>query len=241
MFDELLNPDVEDLVPDPSDDGTFDGTMVNTQPATLKCNGVDVPYDGYYSPAGNLVTWPPGPSIVIFPVDHSVVPTGAECEVGLKSGAVLDKQGVGVPEDQLAAGYTFKIAPLTVAATVPVALKANKDGILPDPASNTPKAPLVVSFNTPVVAESLDVAKVTILQVDKCKDPTTTTPVVAKVVLDPKNKLAIDISDNAATDAWVPSTTYLVTFADSASITDLAGGTGVIKVAGTICFKTGAE
>ena len=63
MFDELLDPDVEELIeildPDTGDGtDTFTGSIANTQPVILECESVaggfiEVPYDGYYSPAGN--------------------------------------------------------------------------------------------------------------------------------------------------------------------------------------------
>jgi len=51
-FDRLLDPNVEDLIPilDPDTmqpTGTSTGSLAMTQPVTLKCGGVDVPYDGY--------------------------------------------------------------------------------------------------------------------------------------------------------------------------------------------------
>src|SRR5689334_10731229 len=81
VFDELLDPDVETLEPvldamgNETDMAT--GSLAATQPVILKCqdvNGVmiDVDYDGYYSPSGNTVTWPLGPSLVIKPLDPTI-------------------------------------------------------------------------------------------------------------------------------------------------------------------------
>ena len=83
MFDELLDPNIEELIPviDPDTnqpDGTYIGTLANTQPVELSCDGVAVAYDGSYSPSGNNVTWPLGPSLVIEPLDRTLVATGAE-------------------------------------------------------------------------------------------------------------------------------------------------------------------
>jgi hypothetical protein len=111
VFDKLLDPSVEDLVPiDPTmPAGAQKGTLVNTQPVTLKCDGVDVPYDGYYVPNGNRVSWPLGPALFIQPVSATSVATGASCEISIKD-VVHNKSGEPVPTDQRT--YKFKIAPM---------------------------------------------------------------------------------------------------------------------------------
>lgn len=124
MFDELLDPSVEDLVPildeNGMDTGTTMGTLANTQPVTLQCqsvNGnalVDIPYDGYYSPAGNKITWPVGPSLVIIPNSPSLVATQSECQITLKDN-IKDKDGNPVPADQRGP-YKFKISPVAAIA-----------------------------------------------------------------------------------------------------------------------------
>src|SRR5687768_4918511 len=97
MFDELLDPNIEDLIEVLDDDGqptgTFEGSLARTQPVTLRCTGVDgamhdVPYDGYYSPSGNSVTWPLGPSLVIRQAGEVIVPTNSMCEITLKDNIV---------------------------------------------------------------------------------------------------------------------------------------------------------
>ncbi len=131
MFDELLDPSVEDLVADTDDTGaptgTYHGTLANTQPVTLQCESstgaglVDVPYDGYYSPSGNLISYPLGPSLVITPLDPSVIATTSECFVTIKD-SVHDKDGEQVPADQrgtTANPYKFKLAPIMVTAISP--------------------------------------------------------------------------------------------------------------------------
>lgn len=126
MFDELLDPDIETLVPildamgNKTDNNT--GSLAATQPVTLQCqdvNGalVDVDYDGYYSPSGNAVTWPLGPSLVIKPNDPTIVPVESECQVTLKE-IIKDKDGNAVPEAQRGP-YKFKIAPVSVVAVAP--------------------------------------------------------------------------------------------------------------------------
>src|SRR3569623_2051220 len=124
MFDELLDPNVEDLVPilddTGMDTGTVMGTLANPQPFTLQCqsvNGgalVDIPYDGYYSPAGNKISWPVGPSLVIVPHSPALVATQSECQITLKDN-IKDKDGIVVPTDQRGP-YKFKIAPVAAIA-----------------------------------------------------------------------------------------------------------------------------
>jgi hypothetical protein len=117
MFDELLDPSVEDLIPildeNGLETGSFTGSLANTQPVTLKCTGVDgmlheIAYDGYYSPSGNAVTWPVGPSLVIKQVGDVIVPTNSLCEVTIKD-FVKDKQGESVPTDQRGP-FKFKVS-----------------------------------------------------------------------------------------------------------------------------------
>lgn len=150
MFDELLDPNVEDLVPilddTGMDTGTVAGTLANTQPVTLQCqsvNGgalVDIPYDGYYSPAGNKITWPVGPSLVIVPNSPALVATQSECQVTLKDN-IKDKDGNPVPSDQRGP-YKFKIAPVQVIA----ADTSPADGDMVDGIA----AGVDLTFNTPV-------------------------------------------------------------------------------------------
>jgi Bacterial Ig-like domain len=126
MFDELLDPTVEDLLPildeNGLETGSFTGTIAQTQPVTLKCTGVDgalhdVPYDGYYSPSGNAVTWPVGPSLVIKQVGDFIIPTNSACEVTIKD-SVHDKSGNPVPADQRGP-FKFKVSGLKPLANDP--------------------------------------------------------------------------------------------------------------------------
>ncbi|MDX2089029.1 MAG: Ig-like domain-containing protein [Kofleriaceae bacterium] len=121
MFDELLDPDIEELeeIEDPDTGegtGTYYGTIANTKPVKLECesvNGgmVEVEYDGYYSPSGNQITWPLGPSLVIKPNHPELIATNKMCRVTLKEN-IVDKSGEQVPADQLGP-YAFQIAPIT--------------------------------------------------------------------------------------------------------------------------------
>lgn len=127
MFDELLNPSIEDLTEILDEEGEptgiFEGSIARTRPVTLRCAGAsgtmtDIPYDGYYSPSGNHVTWPLGPSLVVKPLEPSAIPTNALCEVSLTD-AVTDKNdGAAVPTDQRGP-YLFSVAPIRVVAVSP--------------------------------------------------------------------------------------------------------------------------
>jgi hypothetical protein len=154
-FDELLDPNIEDLVDilDPNTGmptGLTSGTLKNTQPVTLQCqsvNGntmVDIPYDGYYSPAGNKLTWPLGPSLVIIPNSPALVATQSECQITLKD-KIVDKDGNPVPTDQRGP-YKFKIAPIALVT----ANTSPSDGSMVDPIA----AGVDVTFNTPIDVSS---------------------------------------------------------------------------------------
>ncbi len=127
MFDELLDPSIEELTPVLDEDGVatgaFTGSIVNSRPVTLQCRSsvsnqfVNVDYDGYYSPSGNRVTWPVGPSIVIKPNDPTLIGTGTECQVTLTD-TVTDKEFIPVPEAQRGP-FSFQVAPITVVALDP--------------------------------------------------------------------------------------------------------------------------
>jgi hypothetical protein len=245
QFDELLNPSIEDLLPiidsKGNDTGTFKGSLARTQPVTITCGGVDIAYDGYYNPSGNSVTWPVGPSLFIAPDDTSMIAAGTECQVTLNPDVVTDKDGNHVPADQLGP-YKFKIAKLKLASTDP---EAPKDPTKPSTIS--PAAPLIVTFNATVDAASLLPAEVTMLSgVTSCTDTTGGVASTVDVVGHPDDPTSIKISDAAgaaanAKNAWLTSTTYVITFAAGADVKDRAGATltlpGSDKL--SICFKTG--
>ncbi|HEY1814004.1 MAG TPA: hypothetical protein VGG74_16750 [Kofleriaceae bacterium] len=138
QFDELLDPKIEDLVPitdaNGNATGTSMGTLKNTQPVTLQCqssaatgNGamVDIPYDGYYDPSGDSVSYPLGPSLVIQPSDPTLVATGSMCQITLKTN-IKDKDGNQVPTDQLGP-YAWTVGTIAVTAISPM------DGSTVDP------------------------------------------------------------------------------------------------------------
>lgn len=241
MFDELLDADTAEtlepvLDPDTMEEtGVFVGSLAETQPVTLTCGGNDVPYDGYYSPSGNTVTWPLGPSLVIQPLDVSAVATGAECMVSIKDTA-KDKDGNSVPSDQRGP-FTFTVAPLAATAIDPEPADPG------DEATIAPETPVLLSFNHYIDAASLAATEVEILEVADCEATTgtTRTAVIAASADDP---FTIEISSTPTVPAglaWTPEKFYRVTFADDVEVADLAGGTGGGDIAGlSVCFATDA-
>lgn len=138
-FDKLLDPRIEDLVPVLDSMGNQTGTIGTfrgpnmTQPVTLKCNGVDIAYDGYYAPGGNGVSWPVGPDLFIAPLRPTDAPTGATCTVSIRDN-VHNKAGESVPADQR--DYTFKIAPMALRFAVPDPAEADDGSITQDPTTS---------------------------------------------------------------------------------------------------------
>ena len=239
QFDELLNPKIEDLLPitdaagKPT--GIFKGSLANTQPVTLTCGGVNVPYDGYYDPSGNSFTWPLGPSLFIQPNDTSTVATGSECQVTIKSDVAADKDGNNVPAAELGP-YKFKIAPLALLSEDPAQPKD-----LTKPATIDASKPLVLTFNAAMDVTSLDPTKVTIVDAVDCNSAASGTTHPAKVVADADSNQAIDVQDSGAagTDAWLHGKTYIVTFPAGITVKDAGGGAGSFDISKlTICFKT---
>ena len=244
MFDELLDADTAEtlepvLDPDTMEEtGVFVGSLAETQPVTLTCGGVDVPYDGYYSPSGNTVTWPLGPSLGIQPRDVSAVATGEECMVTLKDTA-KDKDGNAVPSDQRGP-FNFTIAGLAATALDPEPADPG------DEATIAPEAPLLVSFNHFIDAASLTTtgagAEIEILEVADCA-ATTGTARTAVVAVSADDPLSLEISSTPTVPAglaWTPEKFYRVTFLDNIEVADLAGGTGTDLAGVSVCFATDA-
>jgi hypothetical protein len=111
---------------------------------------------------------------------------------------------------------------------------------------------LVATFNATIDVASLTAGEVSIRAgVASCDDAaggTAHTAVIAKDQSDPTDATtvdptSIDISDGNASvpagNAWLPSTTYIVTFAGD--VKDLAGAIATLPAADklSICFKTG--
>ena len=155
MFDELIDPSIEDLTPILDDNGnptgTYSGSIAGSHPVELKCTGVsgamvDIPYDGYYSPAGNNITWPVGPSIVVKPNLPATVPTNSKCQVTLND--VIREKGHSdhdVPADERGP-FPFEIAPIIVASISPTDM-TSLDAV---------DAGMDVLFNTLIDPDSFD-------------------------------------------------------------------------------------
>jgi hypothetical protein len=213
VFDELLNTDVETLID--SDTGgpcvltgdmqstTCDGSLATTQPVTLNCGGAqDVPYDGYYIPNGNLVSYMPGPALVIQPTDF--IATSAECTVTIKD-VVQDKDGNTVPPEQRGTGgaYKFKIAGLDIIGTSP------GDG--EDLAND---APVDITFNAPLDLTTVDAADISV------HDDTAN----ANVPLDFSGSDTADVIFLPNAGTWTIGDSYTVTVDPAATINDIRGG-----------------
>ncbi len=261
MFDELLDPTVEDLLPICNDStetpvdcadptaiptGTFTGSLLVTQPVILTCNGVAVPYDGYYVPGGNNVTWPLGPSLFIQPLDTSTVPTGANCTVEIKD-SVTDKEGNPVPADQRGTGgiYSFTVAGLAITGIAPAPSDSGMEEEI------TADAPLVITFNAPIDAASLAPAEVKIAEGADCAAARAALTAgaglkTAVIDADPSDPNSIDISIAGAPagEFFNEDKAYAVTFADGATIQDVAGGPlaltpdDLVQDGNTLCFTT---
>jgi len=229
VFDELLDPSVEDLVDNGV--GTSFGTIQQTLPVTLTCNKIPVAYDGYYSPSGNSETYPLGPSLVVFATDPTVVPTGATCALAIKPDAIHDKQGEAVPADELGP-FTFAIDTMQLVSTQP----ATAD----PPVVIEPTAPIVLTFNAPVDPASLDQGEIVLQEGTDCATPTTKR--AAKALSDPDSPTSLDIIDTGAVLPLKlePSQTYILTFVPNATVQDIAGGTGPLPDGFSLCFQTDA-
>jgi len=160
MFDELLDPEIETLteIVDSNGEGTgtFEGSIAASRPVELKCesvNGgmVNVDYDGYYQPAGNRVTWPLGPSLVIKPNNPKLIATDTPCEMTILTDKILDKQGEAVPASDRGP-YPFRVAPIKILATTP---EDDADGAVPVTGTSIWYDNVYVQFNTTIDQSSL--------------------------------------------------------------------------------------
>jgi hypothetical protein len=238
QFDELLDNSIQTLTevldPDTGEPtGVFTGTVVPKDPVTLECGGTEVTYEGYYQPAGNSVTWPLGPSLVIFPEDPSTVAAGSSCTLTLNTAAVLDKQGEAATD---MAPFTFGVAGLEIVETDPEQAD--------DPAEAafiTTDSVVSILFNGFVDPTSLAANEVVLRIVTSCETPTTVTTEVAAIGGETG---AIEITDAGATAplTFDANVSYVVEFAAGATVTDAAGA--VLTLPGpdefSHCFTTEA-
>jgi hypothetical protein len=255
VFDELLDPSVEELIPEldsmGNPTGTTLGSLLNTQPVSLKCGGVTIPYDGYYAPNGNKVSWPLGPALFIQPGAPESVKTGETCEVSLL-GNVKNKRGQAVAEKSM---FNFKIAPLAYRFSFPDPEDAGaSDGKFEE----DPTLPLLFYF-TAALLDPGGTAAVTDVHIFSgpngpvvndqptpnavvCGGGGTEVPALIAVDEDP---LIMDVSDSTATDAWALNTTYRVTLSSTAHVLAAQGsidpaGEGKLPASYTVCFHTPA-
>lgn len=267
VFDELLDPKVEDLVPikdsNGNDTGNLAGSLARTLPVTLTCGGKSIPYNGYYQPSGNAFTWPVGPYLVVAPKDYSTIATGTSCEIAIKAGAVEDKQQIGVPMDQLGP-YPFTIASLAITSTDPMAAAMPADRAIVDPA-----APVSLMFNNAIDPTSVDATDVKLFE-GVGADCTGGTQLADAAVgfyqveddtMTVADPTSIQIYDTSAPNGnpdpadpassgnlLTPNDTYRLELSATASATDLAGGSAMLAFppdadgnpVTSICFDTGA-
>jgi len=238
QFDELLDENVETLVEildeDGQPSGTFEGHIMNTAPVTLTCGGIDIPYDGYYSPSGNNVTWPVGPSLVVRPLDATTVATSTSCTIQIKPEVVKDKEGVSAPT---LTNVTWSIAPLEFLESSPAAIE---DPTMPDEVA--PEAPVSLIFNAAIDPATLAATEVVLETVTAC-DAVAGTARTAAITGDAEDPTVIVITDAMAAMglAFAPLTTYRITFAAQNEVADIGAptpGTTSIPTDNIICFTT---
>lgn len=223
VFDELLDPDFEQLTdsatggPCTDDSETCDGHIAGSHPVDLLCAGQAVDYDGYYSPNGNALSWPPGPSIVVIPSDF--IATGTECTVTVNS-IVTDKDGTAVPTDQVGP-YTFSISGLALLGTDPEET---------DPLSEvTPDYELSVFFNALIDDASVDAGEITL------HDDTADADVAFTVTAD--GTTLVITPDAELTDG----SDYTLTVTAGAEFSDVEGGTLTVEEDVVAPFTVTAE
>jgi hypothetical protein len=218
IFDELLDGDVEDVID--VGDGVMYGTIAETQPVTLSCNDVDLAYDGFYDPAGNHLSYPPGPALVVQVTDF--IATGTSCQVSLKDGAVTDQDGTPVPSDQLGP-YDFQIAPLSVYSTDPADASEGVD----------PAATFLIEMNAPIDLATVESA-ITFTEMGGGAVGFE----VRYAPVDPEDPAAgtIDNIVELVPASLAPMTTYVVTI--DSGIADTEGGTLTLEAPIPTTFTT---
>jgi len=270
VFDKLLDPSIEDLEPVLDESGMptgmVFGTLKNTQPVTLRCNDVEIAYDGHYVPNGNKESWPLGPNLTIQPLTPTDAPTGATCTVSIRDN-VHNKSGQPVPPEQRS--YTFKLAPMSFRFSNPDLDEKQVAGEI----GLDPRNPIELFFSAELkvtgklgnlLLSDLDLSKVKLISapnVDGKPDAN-----VCKgngTAVDPAQIRAYLRGVNATTEAlvlrldaggtidpthpdqvkqsWLPNTTYQLTFLDGAAVTPKQGGdAGALPGASdfSLCFHT---
>jgi len=217
VFSELLDPEIEELIIEDTDgDGIPDapvGHINATLPIVLTCAGKDVPYDGFYDPSGNDVTFPPGPALVVIP--QQFVATGTiNCQIGVRD-MVTDKDGISVlPE--LRGPFVFGIATMAVLGSDPADLSEGVD----------PTSTATILFNAPVSAASLS-------GLVRLTDAAGEVP--ASIQVSAEDSTLIEIIPTAGTLA--ENTEY--TLEVDSGLLDIAGGMLVLDETERFTFTTG--
>jgi Bacterial Ig-like domain len=219
IFSELIDPSIEELI---DTDGVITGSIAAADPFVLTCGGAEEPYEGWYDPTGNHLSYPPGPGLVVFA--NNFIATGTACQVSLRDGVVTDKDGEGVPGDHLGP-YDFSIAPLSVGASTP---EDATEGVAVD-------INVEIAFNAPI---NLDTTDTLIVLVDADGNPVAGTLDFKR---DPKtdeitNEEIIVFNPDAD---LAPGVAYTVTVDDG--IEDIAGGLLAQEEPFTASFTTAAE
>ncbi|MBP9203819.1 MAG: hypothetical protein KBG28_07660 [Kofleriaceae bacterium] len=206
VFDELLDPSIEQLFNEDGDDCTAEddactATIAATNPVSVTCGGSPVAYDGYYVPNGNNVTWPPGPSLVVTFAAGDIA-TGAQCQLTINDN-VVDKTGVVVPADQRGP-FMFEFAPMAFLGSDP-----EPDGLSVPVDSDSE---FVLLFNALIDEASVSGSDITV--VDSAGGTVATVLTVADTV--------IEVAADAGT--WAPDA-YTLSIPAGATFADVAGGT----------------
>ena len=199
VFDKLLDPAIETLTM--LANGTSEGHINTTHPVDLLCDGVAVPYDGYYAPNGNSVTWPLGPSIVVQPSQY--VQAGATCTVTLTQN-ILNKLEQPVPTDQLGP-YSFAVGDLALIGAEPT----------DTPALDAAVANVTLSFNGEPVDATFTNFNFATCDTETAAQVCTPTDVGATVAGDGESLVV--------SGTFAPSTIYKFTIPNGSTVNDIGG------------------
>jgi hypothetical protein len=184
----------------------------------VTCGGDAIAYDGWYDATGNHLSYPPGPSLVVTPVDF--IATGSPCEISIRDGEVTDKDGEAVPTDQLGP-YEFTIAALGVTTSSPADAS---EGVAVD-------SIVEIGFNAPIDIDSV-AGRVVLTAGDTDVGGT------LDYKQDPETEEITDTIIAFTPDAPLAAgTSYTVTVVDG--ITDIAGGALAQDEPFTATFTTG--
>ena len=233
-FSELLDPDIETLE-DRDGDGLNEGHIDTTLPVSLSCGGADVAYDGFYDPSGNDVTVPPGPALVISPIDPFPTASATSCEVAVTE-AATDKDGNAVPAEYRGP-HTFTLSPFHVqldndspgrpALTTPA---DGDEGVDPD-------LPVAIVMNAPIDPATVAASGITVQNV------TDNNPVQVDVAINAMDPTQLLILPQAG--GFEEEKMFTVTLPADTALADALGGTISFACADcptdavTITFTTG--